>query len=167
MWKRTDEEPSMMTEAKQSKELSVINCALLVKGELSGEEDLLVEGKVEGTINLPNHCVTVGEHGSVAGDIYAQVIHVRGELHGDMYASEQVVVHETGSLRGNITAPRVCLENGAKLKGTIDMDPQPTSSFMQAILQGAEQAKEKVEQLQSAELADVPRDGVAVERWNM
>lgn len=167
MWKKTEDEPSMIAEVKQSKEISVINCALIVRGELSGEEDLLVEGKLEGTVNLPNHCVTVGEHGSVTGDVYAKVIHVRGEQHGDMYASEQVVVHETGSIRGNITAPRVCLENGAKLKGTIDMDPQPSSPFMQAMLKGTEQAKEKVDQLKTAELADVRRDGAAADSWNM
>ena len=153
MWKRTEEEPGFISSARpapagEQQEPSFVGRTMVLRGELRGEEDLCIEGRVEGTIYSESHCVTVGRYGSVVGDIYAKEIHIRGELQGDMRGSAQVVVHQTGSVRGNITAPQVCLENGAKLKGTIDMDPQPQAEMVQSAIKGADGAKHELSKLQ-------------------
>ena len=68
--------------------------------------------------------VTVGKSGRVRANVYAKNVIIEGEIKGDVFGTDQVVVHPSGTVRGNITAPRVTLEDGAKLKGSIDMDPQ-------------------------------------------
>ena len=104
---------------------AIIGPSISVKGEITGAEDLLVEGFVEGTVNLKQNEVTVGKSGRVNANVYGRVIHVEGEVTGDCYGAEQVIVHKSGHVKGNIAAPRVTLEDGARLKGAID-----TSSSM-------------------------------------
>ena len=106
------------------RQTAIIGPTLSMKGEISGDEDLVIEGALEGTVTLEGSCVTVGTTGSVRGDVHGRIICIKGELCGDLFGGEQVIVESTGNVRGNITAPQVCLENGAKLKGTIDMYPQ-------------------------------------------
>lgn len=105
-------------------ERAVLGSSISVSGELSGGEDLLVQGKVDGKIDLAQHTVTIGRSGRVAADVYAKVIHVEGEVKGNLFGSEQILVHKTGSVHGNLASPRVALEDGCKFKGNIDMDPQ-------------------------------------------
>lgn len=104
---------------------AVIGTSITVKGELTGDEDLVIQGKVEGSIHLKDHAVTIGRTGRVKADVHAKNIYVQGEVTGDLFGGDQVIVQRSGIVRGNITAPRVTLEDGAKLKGTIDMDPKP------------------------------------------
>lgn len=101
----------------------MIGPSITIKGEVSGDEDLLIQGRVEGTIQLNNHEVSVGESGKVSADIHAKVAKVDGEVTGDISAIEKVVISKSGNVRGNIVAPRVTLEDGAIFKGSIDMDP--------------------------------------------
>lgn len=101
----------------------MIGPSITIKGEISGEEDLLIQGKVEGTINLNDHQVSIGESGQVSADIQARVAKIDGEVTGDITANEMVVISKSGNVRGNIIAPRVTLEDGAIFKGSIDMDP--------------------------------------------
>lgn len=101
----------------------MIGPSITIKGEVSGEEDLLIQGKVEGSIKLDNNEVTVGDAGQVSADIQARVARIDGEVAGDITANEKVVISKTGNVRGNIVAPRVTLEDGAIFKGSIDMDP--------------------------------------------
>jgi len=88
---------------------------------LSGEEDLLIEGRVEGKIDLPRHSVTVGKSGRIKADVYGKTITVEGEVEGNLFGEEQLVLRQSSTVRGNITAPRVSLEDGANFKGSIDM----------------------------------------------
>ncbi|MCB0323414.1 MAG: polymer-forming cytoskeletal protein [Bdellovibrionales bacterium] len=132
MWKKQDEaepqvvRPSAATEPKPSTaSASVIGSELVVKGELCGNEHLRVEGRVEGIIRLASHSVIVGSTGRIEGDVHADTIEVQGTVVGDLFGGTQVLVHRCGNVRGNITAPQVCLEQGAKLKGSVDMDPRP------------------------------------------
>lgn len=97
--------------------------SLVIKGTLSGEEDLLVEGRVDGEISLRQNRVTVGENGRVKADIFSKSICVEGEVQGNLFGEDEVVIRRSGKVRGNVTAPRVTLENGAKFKGAIDMQP--------------------------------------------
>ena len=101
--------------------MSVLPPTMRFKGELSAEEDLLIQGTVEGTINHTQR-VTIGPGGTVKANIRAQVIKVEGHVEGDMHADRQVYVGETGNLRGNIHAPSVSLVEGSHFNGAVDMD---------------------------------------------
>lgn len=101
----------------------MIGPSIIIKGEVTGDEDLVVQGRVEGTINLKAHEVSIGESGEVAADILAKTIKIDGKVTGDITGTENVVISKLGNVRGNIVAPRVLLEDGAMFKGTIDMDP--------------------------------------------
>jgi cytoskeletal protein CcmA (bactofilin family) len=104
----------------------MIGPSITIKGEVSGEEDLLIQGRVEGTIQLGSNEVAVGESGQVSADIRARVAKIDGEVTGDITANEKVVISKSGNVRGNIVSPRVTLEDGAIFKGSIDMDPAGT-----------------------------------------
>ena len=104
-----------------------IGKSLQVKGELTGQEDLAVEGKVDGKITLKGHNVTIGQTGRVAGEIHAKTVIVAGLLNGNIVAEEMVEVAATGTMMGDIRAPRVVLVDGAKFKGSIDMDTKAAS----------------------------------------
>jgi cytoskeletal protein CcmA (bactofilin family) len=106
------------------KERAMIGSTISIKGDLSGEEDLLIEGRVEGKIELRRHSVTVGKNGHVKADIFGKSITIEGEVQGNLYGEEQLVLRQSSTVRGNITSPRVTLEDGANFKGSIDMSPK-------------------------------------------
>ncbi len=106
---------------------AIIGESIRVQGEIRGSEDLLIEGEVDGQIQLEKHSVTVGRSGRVKADIHGGVLIVEGRVQGNLFAHEQAVVRASGEVRGNITSPRVSLEDGAKFKGSIDMEPRSTS----------------------------------------
>jgi cytoskeletal protein CcmA (bactofilin family) len=97
--------------------------SLALEGKLSGEEDLLVEGRFKGEIQVPAHQVTVGSDGRVEGEVRANAIVVEGEVRGNLTASQQVLVRASGRVHGDIRAPRVALDQGCRFKGAIDMEP--------------------------------------------
>jgi cytoskeletal protein CcmA (bactofilin family) len=105
---------------------AMIGPSIVIKGTVSGDEDLLVQGRVEGSIDLGAHEVSVGQSGRVTADINANVVKIDGEVTGDISGNEKVVISKSGNVRGNIVAPRVTLEDGAIFKGSIDMDPGET-----------------------------------------
>ncbi len=94
---------------------ATIGVSVAVKGEISGDEDILIEGSVEGSINLRKNAVVVAKTGKVKANISGVTIHVEGEVTGDLLGAEQVIVHRSGRVRGNVTAPRICIEDGAKV----------------------------------------------------
>jgi cytoskeletal protein CcmA (bactofilin family) len=106
----------------------MIGPSIQIKGTVSGDEDLLIQGKVEGTIDLAEHEVAVGQSGRVNADINAKTVKIDGEVAGDIHGHEKVVISKSGNVRGNIIAPRVTLEDGAIFKGSIDMDPDATGA---------------------------------------
>ena len=97
--------------------------SLALEGKLSGEEDLLVEGRFRGEIQVPEHQVTVGTDGRVEGEVRASAIVVEGEVRGNLTATQQVLVRASGRVHGDIRAPRVALDQGCRFKGAIDMEP--------------------------------------------
>ncbi len=101
----------------------MIGPSIEIKGTVTGGEDLVIQGKIEGTIDLGEHEVDVGQSGRVNADIIARVVKIDGEVAGDVRGHEKVVISKSGNVRGNIVAPRVTLEDGAIFKGSIDMDP--------------------------------------------
>jgi cytoskeletal protein CcmA (bactofilin family) len=99
--------------------------SIVLEGKLSGDEDLLVEGRFRGEIQAPAHQVTIGADGRVEGEVRASAIVVEGEVRGNLTASQQVLVRASGSVHGDIRAPRVALDQGCRFKGAIDMEPNP------------------------------------------
>ena len=105
-----------------------IGQSIHIKGELTGNEDLTIEGKVEGKIFLKDNNLTIGANGKITAEITAKTVMVLGEVSGNITADDKVEVATSGSMRGDIIAPRVVLADGAKFKGAIDMDRKPGSS---------------------------------------
>ena len=101
---------------------AVIGATITIKGDITGEEKLLIEGRIEGSVKLNKNDLTIGESGNVKADVTADTVRIDGEVVGDI-AGEKVIVSRSGRVNGNIVAPRVTLEDGAKFKGSIDMDP--------------------------------------------
>ncbi len=116
------------TPSASASRLATIGPSISIKGDISGEEDLLVEGRVEGAISLAHQSVTVGSGGWVKADIHGRKICVEGEVHGNLHGEEEVVIRKTGKVEGNATAPRVSLENGANFRGSIDMHPDGSTA---------------------------------------
>ena len=102
---------------------AVIGPGLKINCDITGDENLIVEGKVTGKIKLPAHQVDIGQSGQVNADISAKIIKIAGEVRGDLTGTEKVVISSSGNVHGNIVAPRMTLEDGAIFKGSIDMDP--------------------------------------------
>jgi cytoskeletal protein CcmA (bactofilin family) len=107
--------------------VAVLGPTLRFKGELSAEEDFILQGSLEGSISNPQ-CVTVGTEGTVIGDIKARIITIDGKIEGDLYGDESVVVHESGRVTGNIYAPRVGIVEGAFFSGRIEMGGKPAAA---------------------------------------
>lgn len=99
-----------------------IGPSISIVGDVSGEEDLTILGKVEGKIVLPKHSVTIGHGGRVKADIQAKFVSVAGEVHGNLVAGEQIVIRKTATMLGNLTAPRVGLEDGCRFRGSVEME---------------------------------------------
>ncbi len=115
--------PSIVEEpAGARREAAIIGPSMLIKGELIGEEDLVIQGRVEGKVDFKQNSVTIAKNGRVKADVYGKLVTVEGEVEGKLFGQEQIVVRSSGTVRGNISAPRVSIEDGAKFKGTIDMD---------------------------------------------
>ena len=102
---------------------AVIGQGISVSGDVSGNEDLSIEGKVDGTINLRDNVVNITHSGEVRANVTASTVNISGRVVGDVVGIEQVVLTKSAWVRGNIIAPRVNLENGSKFKGSIDMEP--------------------------------------------
>ena len=100
---------------------ATIGKSLVVKGEVTGSESLYIDGKVEGSINLPGNRVTVGKNGQVAATIMAREIVVLGKIRGNCQASDRVDIRAEGSLTGDVIAARISIEDGAFFKGGIDI----------------------------------------------
>ena len=110
-----------------------IGKTIVIRGELSGDEDLTIEGRVEGRISFENHHLTIGETGNVSAEVVAKTVTVLGKMEGNLYAKEKAEIAESGSLTGDIHSPRIVIAEGAKFKGAVEMtggdsSPSTTSS---------------------------------------
>ncbi len=101
--------------------VTTIGESIVIKGELSGDEDLVIQGRIEGRINLNQNALTVSEHGSVEAAIIANTVVVAGKVRGDIRAAEKVDLRDTCSVEGDICAPRAAIAIGAYFCGGIDM----------------------------------------------
>ncbi len=113
-------EPPARAQAVSS-EQATIGKGLFIKGEISGSESLLVDGKIEGSINLPGNRVTVGRNGQVAANITAREVVILGKIRGNISATDRVDIRAEGALNGDVAAARISIEDGAYFKGGIDI----------------------------------------------
>ena len=98
-----------------------IGKSVVIKGELTGSEDLTIEGQVEGTIQLRDHVLTIGGNGRIKAQVFAKQVIVLGEVTGNVTASEKVDIRDNGSVDGDIVSPRVAIAEGAHFRGSVDM----------------------------------------------
>jgi cytoskeletal protein CcmA (bactofilin family) len=115
---------------RPSKGPSVLGPTLTFRGgELSSDEDLIIEGTVEGKIAHQSHHLTIGKSGRVKANVRARLITVYGTVEGDLHGDEGVQITATAHVVGNVTAPRVSLENGAHFQGSVTTkDKSPSSA---------------------------------------
>lgn len=118
------------TNEAEATPVAVIGPKIKFKGELIGEEDLLVQGQIEGTIDLKSHNLTVGKQGVLKANAVAKTIVIEGNVEGDLFGEEKVVIKESSNVSGNIVAERVALEDGAKFRGSIDMNTKTKPDFI-------------------------------------
>jgi len=104
-------------------ERNIVNIgkSVVIKGELSGSEDLIIEGQVEGKIELRDNVLTIGPNGKIKAQVNAKAVIVQGEVTGNVSATEKVDIRDNGSLDGDIASPRVAIAEGAHFRGSIDM----------------------------------------------
>lgn len=110
-----------------------IGKTVLIRGEVKGSEDLIVDGRVEGTVSLPENRLTIGPHADVAADLYAKDILVLGRVQGNLAASGRVELRAGCQVEGDIRALRLAVEDNAIYRGKVDLT--------QAVSKGAEGAK--------------------------
>ncbi|MBI3048766.1 MAG: polymer-forming cytoskeletal protein [Acidobacteria bacterium] len=113
------------------REIVNIGKSVVIKGELSGSEDLTIEGQVEGKIELKENVLTIGPNGKIKAQVFAKTLIVQGELNGNITATEKVEIRDGGSVDGDIVSPRVAIADGAHFRGSVDMQrkgaPQPAA----------------------------------------
>jgi cytoskeletal protein CcmA (bactofilin family) len=111
-------------DAPQTGEFAHIGKSVVIKGELSGSEDLYVDGNVEGKIELRNHSLTVGPNGKVTADVSAKSVVIQGKLDGSVIASDRVELKKSAVVNGDVTTQRIAIEEGAFLKGKVDIQKE-------------------------------------------
>ena len=111
-----------------NEELASIGKSIVINGELSGSEDLTIEGRVDGKIELRDHVLTVGPNGRIKAQVSAKAVVILGQVTGNLIATEKVDIKENGSVEGDIVAPRVAIADGSHFRGSIDMQKKDQSS---------------------------------------
>ncbi len=111
-------------DAPQTADGAHIGKSVVIKGELSGSEDLYVDGNVEGNIELRNNSLTVGPNGHVKANVSAKSVVIQGKLDGSVNASDRVELRKSAVVTGDVTTQRIAIEEGAFLKGKIDIQKE-------------------------------------------
>jgi len=115
--------PAASGDLRQKIERDMVNIgkSVVIKGELSGSEDLTIEGHVEGKIELRENVLTIGPNGKIRAEVFAKAVIVLGEVTGNVTASEKVDIRDNGSVDGDIASPKVAIAEGAHFRGAVDM----------------------------------------------
>ncbi len=114
--------PDRPTREQSMDKVLNIGQSVSIKGELSGNEDLTIEGMVDGKILLKDHNLTIGANGRITAEVSAKTVVVIGQVSGNITATDRIEISETGSVRGDLRAPRVSIADGARFKGSVDME---------------------------------------------
>jgi cytoskeletal protein CcmA (bactofilin family) len=130
-----------------------IGKSVVIKGELTGSEDLTIEGHVEGKIELRQNVLTIGPNGKIKAQVFAKSVVILGEVTGNVTASEKVDLRDNGSVDGDIAAPRVAIAEGAHFRGSIDMQRTNKPAESKPAHQSASQPQAQTAQQNSAQPA--------------
>ena len=144
-----------------ARDVVIIGKSVVIKGELSGSKDLTIEGRVEGKIELKQHMLTIGQHGRISAQVLGKVVVVLGEVVGNIKASEKVSIRETGSVEGDIAAPKVAIAEGARFRGKIDMQRGVKSKGEEKPVPDATPQARTRSQARAAEPAEPPAAATA------
>jgi len=125
----------------RTRKTSVIGPTLKIKGELSANEDLIIEGVIEGTIAHQDKNLTVGKEGRVTADIDARTVEVYGWVDGDIRGEDSVKLAKSADVKGNIRCARIIMEDGAQFTGSVDTSQKKKSSTKPTSLPVAESGK--------------------------
>jgi cytoskeletal protein CcmA (bactofilin family) len=106
---------------QQEKSNVNIGKSVIIKGELSGSEDLTIEGQVEGKIELRQNVLTIGPNAKIKAQVLARAVVVEGSVQGNISTSEKIEIRDKGSVEGDLSSPRVAIADGAHFRGSIDM----------------------------------------------
>jgi len=128
--------------------MATIGQSIVFKGELTGDEDLEIEGHVDGVVQLANHQLTIGANGRLKAEVNAKSIIVIGQVIGDLIATERIEVHATGAVTGDLRAPRLAVQEGAVLNGSVDMSA--SSDVKKPVAPAAQSTNPPGEALKSA-----------------
>jgi cytoskeletal protein CcmA (bactofilin family) len=120
--------PAAASNPSGNRQQAQIGKSLKLKGEITGSEDLLIDGEVEGTVELRENSLTVGPNGNIRAHVRARSITVLGRLQGNVEAGERIEIRKTGSLEGDLVTPRIVIEDGAVFRGSIDILKEGHSS---------------------------------------
>jgi cytoskeletal protein CcmA (bactofilin family) len=107
--------------SSQGQMQAIIGRSIVLKGELSANEDLVIEGQFEGTVNLQDHCLTVGANGKVKAEIQARQVIIMGSVDGNVSARDKIEVRRSGHVTGDLASASISIEEGAYFKGSIDI----------------------------------------------
>jgi cytoskeletal protein CcmA (bactofilin family) len=121
-------------------EQATIGRTLVIKGEISGAEALYIDGRIEGKISLPDNRITIGRNGSVQANIVAREVVVMGKVNGNIDCSDRVDIRSEGSVTGDVSTVRISVEDGAVLKGGIQVKSGDHKQQNQAQSQGKPEA---------------------------
>lgn len=116
-----DATPRLSNPPPSNQSQTLLGRSMVTRGELSGNEDMLIEGQFEGNIKLQDHCVTVGPHGRVKAEIQARQIVILGSVEGNISAREKIEIRKSGHVVGDLVAAGIAIEDGAYFKGSIDI----------------------------------------------
>lgn len=172
MWKRRDEEsparplsppasepvrepqppaPVRPSEPELPRGVAAIGKSVKIKGEIFSREDLYLDGEIEGTVEVPEHRLTVGPHGRLQAGVKAREVVVLGSVNGNVEASEKIDIRKEARLVGDIKTGRIIIEDGAYFKGSIDIvREQPKPQAAQQPARAAVQSSPSAQQVQPA-----------------
>lgn len=120
--------PARRREREEGTSMANIGKSITISGDLTGEEDLVIEGKVEGKVSLPNSQLTVGANGTVKAEVQAKAVVVIGRVAGNVRGTERVEIQATGVVEGDVMSPKLVVAEGAVLNGSIQMSGKPGAS---------------------------------------
>jgi len=135
-------EPVRSSDSNRGMEKGPVNIgkSVVIKGELTGSEDLTIEGHVEGKIELRQNILTIGPNGKIKAQVFAKAVIVLGEVNGNVTATEKVDIRDGGSVDGDIISPRVAIAEGAHFRGSVDMQRKAGAAPQEKAAKPAAQA---------------------------
>ena len=114
-------QPAPIPSSSGARAVASMGASLVIKGELTGAEDLVIDGRVEGKVTLPGHLLTIGPQAKVLAEVVAKAVIIQGSVTGNVTASDRFEIRGGGSMTGDLTSPKVIMAEGSEFRGRVDM----------------------------------------------